>query len=109
MANEPEFQAVDTGGPPRIRIGDELQRRGLLTDSQLQVALGEQKRVHRPLGEIVVALGFVRSIDTARILSEQLGLPIVSPDDLEPEPMILDQLDRELVRKARAFPVKVEA
>lgn len=109
MANEPDQIPVDPSGAPRIRIGDELQRRGLLTDSQLQVALGEQKRVHRPLGEIVVSLGFVRSIDTARILSEQLGLPIVSPDEVEPEPMILEQLDRELVRRARAFPIKVAA
>ncbi|MFT5733715.1 MAG: type IV pilus assembly protein PilB [Planctomycetota bacterium] len=109
MVDEKEGPQGDPGGAPRVRIGDELQRRGLLTDSQLQVALGEQKRVHRPLGEIVVSLGFVRSIDTARILSEQLGIPIVSADALEPESMILDQLDRELVRKARAFPIKVEA
>lgn len=93
----------------RVRIGDELVRRGLLTETQLGVALAEQRRVHRPLGEIVVSLGFVRAIETARLLSEQLGLPIVTPDDIEPEPMILAALDPDLVRDARAFPIAVES
>ncbi len=109
MAIDKESTPPEPSSAPRIRIGDELQRRGLLTATQLQVALGEQKRIHRPLGEIVVSLGFVRSIDTARILSEQLGLPIVGPDDIEPEELILASLDRELVRKARAFPISISA
>ncbi|MEM8709772.1 MAG: ATPase, T2SS/T4P/T4SS family [Planctomycetota bacterium] len=102
-------RSPDGGGAPRIRIGDELQRRGLLTETQLQVALGEQRRVHRPLGEIVVSLGFVRSLDIAQILSAQLGIPIVHPDDLDPEPMVLEGLDRQLVREARAFPISIKA
>ncbi len=109
MADPQTSGAPEPSSAPRIRIGDELQRRGLLTATQLQVALGEQKRIHRPLGEIVVSLGFVRSIDTARILSEQLGLPIVGPDDVEPEEMILESLDRQLVREARAFPISISA
>ncbi len=94
--------------PPRIRIGDELQARGLLTANQLQVALAEQRRVHRPLGEILVSLGFVRAIDTARLLSEQLGLPLVTAGEVTPEPMILATLDPDLVRSARAFPISLE-
>lgn len=93
---------------PRIRIGDELLRRGLITDTQLQVALAEQRRVHRPLGEILVSLGFVQAIETARLLSEQLGLPLVRPDDIEPEAMILAALDPDLIRTARAFPISIE-
>lgn len=94
-------------GAPRIRIGDELLRRGLIDETQLQVALAEQRRVHRPLGEILVSLGFVRAIDTARLFSEQLGLPIARVDDIEPEAMILAALDPQLVREARAFPIAI--
>ena len=97
-----------SNAPKRIRIGDELLRRGLINETQLHVALSEQRRVHRPLGEIFVSLGFVQAIDTARLLSEQLGLPIVRPDDIEPEQFVLDALDPELVRSARAFPYAIE-
>lgn len=104
-----EFEAGNAGGQkPRLRIGDALVARGLLTDEQLQVALAEQRRVHRPLGDILVALGFVRAIDTARFLSEELGLPIVSPEELDPDPLVLASLDPNLVRTARAFPISLE-
>lgn len=97
------------GTPKRIRIGDELLQRGLINETQLQVALSEQRRVHRPLGEILVSLGFVQAIDTARLLSEQLGLPLISPDEIEPEEFVIEALDPELVRRARAFPYSIEA
>ncbi|MEO1699444.1 MAG: ATPase, T2SS/T4P/T4SS family [Planctomycetota bacterium] len=95
-------------GAPRMRIGDELLRRGLITEEQLQLALAEQRRFHRPLGEILVSLGFVKAIDTARLLSEQLGIPIVSTDDLEPDPLVLESLDTNMVRAARAFPLALD-
>ena len=101
-------QGFVPGTAPRIRIGDELLRRGLLSEAQLQVALAEQRRVHRPLGEILVSLGFVQAIETARLLSEQLGLPLVRPDEIEPEAMVLAALDPKLVREARAFPIAIE-
>ncbi|MEL6716201.1 MAG: ATPase, T2SS/T4P/T4SS family, partial [Planctomycetota bacterium] len=91
-----------------MRIGDELLRRGLITEEQLQLALAEQRRFHRPLGEILVSLGFVKAIDTARLLSEQLGIPIVSTDDLEPDPLVLESLDTNMVRAARAFPLALD-
>lgn len=109
MTNTPDSPAVESAVQPsrRIRIGDELLARGLINETQLQVALAEQRRVHRPLGEIFVSLGFVKAIDTVRLFSEQLGLPIADMETLEPEPMVLAALDPNLVRTARAFPIAI--
>jgi type IV pilus assembly protein PilB len=41
------------------RLGDRLLARGLLRAAELDIALAEQRRAHRPLGEILVELGFV--------------------------------------------------
>ncbi|MEM9380060.1 MAG: ATPase, T2SS/T4P/T4SS family [Planctomycetota bacterium] len=100
-----------TDGPveaPRMRIGDELQRRGLLTDTELQVALTEQRRDHRPLGQILVSLGFVRANEIAQLMSEQMALPLVTADECEPDALLLASLDPDLVRSARAFPIAIE-
>ena len=70
----------------RGRLGDRLIERGHLTSSQLDVALSEQRRAHRPLGEILVSLGFVRESHIASLIAEDLGLDLVVARDVEPDP-----------------------
>ena len=91
----------------RLRIGDTLLARGVLTQSELDVALGEQRRVHRPLGEILVSLGFVTPVQMAEVVAESLGLVVQRAVDLNPDPMLTAALDPAFVRATGAFPVKV--
>ncbi|PSN14971.1 hypothetical protein C7271_21275 [filamentous cyanobacterium CCP5] len=51
---------------PTKRIGDHLQEAGILTPSQLFVALYDQERTGLPLGEILVLRGWVdaKTVDT---------------------------------------------
>ena len=48
-------------------------QRGLLTEEQLQAALAEQGGSQRPLGEILIALGFVPATVIAQALATQHG------------------------------------
>ena len=53
----------------RIRIGDRLLEAGLITDDHIEVALSEQRRAYRPLGQILVSLGFVSAASSRSSVS----------------------------------------
>lgn len=91
--------------PKRKRLGEALIERGLLTSRQLQIALEEQKQAHRPVGEMLVSLGFVRPRDVAQIMAEELGLKLVDPRTVRPDTDLIAALDEGLVRSTKALPV----
>ena len=91
----------------KVRLGDRLIARGLIDESQLQVALGEQRRAHRPLGVILVSLGFLRQVDLARLQAEDLGLELVQAKEVEPDELVLTAVDRDFVRRVGAFPIEL--
>ena len=91
-----------------VRIGDRLQQRGLVTSEQLAVALSEQRRAYRPLGEILVSLGFVRAEDVAALMAEDLGLRLLRASDIEPDPLLISVVDRDFVRENGCMPVALE-
>jgi type IV pilus assembly protein PilB len=63
----------------RIRIGDILIKQGLLTESQLQEAMNEQKEQQGSrLGEILIRVGMIKEEDFAAALGSQLSVPYAS-------------------------------
>ncbi|HAU29213.1 MAG TPA: secretion system protein E [Rhodospirillaceae bacterium] len=58
----------------KIRIGEWLVEKGLISGDQLEVALLEQKRTQKLLGEVMVDLGFITENALAATLSESSGL-----------------------------------
>jgi type II secretory ATPase GspE/PulE/Tfp pilus assembly ATPase PilB-like protein len=89
----------------RALLGARLVARGALTEEQLALALGEQRRAHRPLGEILLALGFVAEEDVARLRAEDHGLAFAPGGDLRPDPALCAGLDTEFVQRAGALPL----
>jgi Mrp family chromosome partitioning ATPase len=55
----------------RPKIGRVLCREGLITEEQLQQALSAAERAGRPLGEVLVELGFVTAADVAHATAVQ--------------------------------------
>ena len=75
----------------RIRIGDLLVKKQLITEDQLNVALNEQKKRRQRLGKLLVDLGFVEEDDLLNLLAEQLQIPFVD--------LAHKELQRETVMK----------
>ncbi|MEZ6005752.1 MAG: ATPase, T2SS/T4P/T4SS family [Planctomycetota bacterium] len=92
----------------RLRVGDALIARGRISETQLDVALREQRRVHRPLGEILLSLGFVRQEHLAEVVAEGLGLPLLRMADIRPDSLLIAALDPAFVQSTGAFPIRVE-
>lgn len=61
----------------RIRLGDLLVSKEMITEAQLQHALQEQKLSGRKLGHTLVELGFVEEMALLNLLSDQLNIPFI--------------------------------
>jgi hypothetical protein len=70
---------------PWRQLGTLLADEGLLTETELELALDEQRRTGRLLGQIVVDRGYVSAFSLARVLSAQHGVALQTPEP-EPEP-----------------------
>jgi len=71
---------------PWRQLGELLADDGLLTETELELALDEQRRTGRLLGQIVVDRGYVSAFSLARVLSSQHGVDLRATADPEPEP-----------------------
>src|SRR6185437_9622168 len=74
---------------PWRQLGTLLADEGLLTDTELELALDEQRRTGRLLGQIVVDRGYLSAFSLARVLSAQHGLELQKPEE-EPEPHLAE-------------------
>jgi hypothetical protein len=70
---------------PWRQLGTLLADEGLLTETELELALDEQRRTGRLLGQIVVDRGYLSAFSLARVLSAQHGVELHTPQ-AEPEP-----------------------
>jgi len=75
----------------RIRIGDLLVEKNMISETQLQHALQEQKLTGRKLGATLVELGYVEENALLSLLSAQLNIPFVELKQF--------RFDRQLVQK----------
>ena len=64
----------------RPQLGELLVQHGVITQDELAIALDEQTRTGRPLGEVVVALGLAPGPIVAQALATQHGGGIVKTE-----------------------------
>jgi len=89
--------------PERIRLGDLLIQQGLLTDEQLKLALGEQKRSGRKLGRIFVESGYVTEEAIAKALARQLQADFVDLRSFQPRPDLIKLIPEAQARRFRTL------
>jgi hypothetical protein len=73
---------------PWRQLGELLADEGLLTETELELALEEQQRTGRLLGQIVVDRGYLSAFSLARVLSAQHGVAVQAPAEPAPEPKL---------------------
>lgn len=92
-----------------LRLGELLMNEKLFTRGQLEEALQAQAVFGGRLGTILIEMGAIGELDLARVLSKQMGVPFVSPDQLVDIPRAaLDALSPELAMKFQCLPIHVE-
>jgi len=90
----------------RIRLGDLLIEHKLISQSQLQAALDEQKKSGRRLGRVLIANGYVDEDAMLQVLSEQMRIPYVDLSMFELNPKLVHLLPETDARRHRALVLK---
>jgi len=88
----------------KIRLGDLLVEKGLVTESELQHALKVQKESNftKRLGEILVDEGFVTEREIAEQLAEQLHLEFIDLYGVELDSKLLGRFPIQVLKNAWA-------
>lgn len=89
----------------KIRLGDCLVQKGLITEEQLNSALEEQKNKGLKLGETVVTLGFVEENDVIDVLCDQLGIEYIDLRKIKIDEEIGKMLNEDFIRKNCLIPI----
>lgn len=76
-----------------LKLGEILIQQGLITEKQLQEAIGVQKKERGRIGEILVKLGIITEEHMAEALGTQMGIPYYSSKNLD---LLKPQPDQEL-------------
>ena len=87
-------------------LGDILIARGLITDSQLESALEEQKRTHKKLGEVLIALGILSEEQITEIRALQLDVSYVNLQSEIIEANAIALVSETLARSNKLLPVR---
>src|SRR5438270_3117768 len=91
-----------------LRLGEMLIERRQITAEDLERALELQKERGDKLGKILVDLGFIAMRDVLGALSDQLGVPLVTPDGPPPAAPEIDGLTARFLRQCRSYPIAVD-
>ncbi len=91
----------------RPKIGDLLVAAGAINPTQLGAALADQQSFGKPLGYILVQMGYLDEETLTRTLARQLKLPVAWLRDKWLEDAVRDLLPAELALKHRVLPLSV--
>ena len=95
--------------PKPKRIGDILIEKGILTQDQLHIALTEQKKTtDRPLGKIIVSLGFATEAVVRDALGEALGQESVDLSRVVVDSDVLKLINKDMARRYRVLPMSLD-
>jgi type IV pilus assembly protein PilB len=90
----------------KIRIGDFLIKKGLLSEAQLKVALSEQKKLGKKLGQVLIDLGYIEEDVLLKVIAEQLKVEIISADDIEFTNDLKKIIPENIARRLNIIPIK---
>ena len=89
----------------KIRIGDCLVQKGLITEEQLQQALEAQKQKGSKIGETLVDLGFITEDDLIDVLTEQLRIEYVDLRKYKVPEEVTELLKESFMRENSLLPI----
>lgn len=93
---------------PRQRLGELLLAAQKLTARDLERALSAQQEMGGMLGHVLVRLGLVSESDVAQTVARQLGVPLISAQDLADPILEVEGLLPEFLRAHAVCPIRVE-
>jgi len=91
-----------------LKIGEILVKKGIISQSQLDTALKEQKKHiadNQKLGSYLVSLGYATEVDIANVLGAQYNLPVMRIEGLRIKPEVTAVISETLAKKYNIMPL----
>ena len=76
----------------RVRLGELLLEKKVISEEQLTEALHEQRRSGRKLGRALIDIGAISEVELHKCLAEYLEIPYVDLAHLTVDPKVVSQL-----------------
>jgi len=89
------------------RLGEELIQQGLITKDQVSIALKEQKKTAKPLGEALVSLGFVSEGALRDVLGKMLGKESIDLSKVVPDTDALSLIPKDISTRFNIIPISL--
>ena len=87
------------------KLGEIFLRKNLVSEIDLNRALAESKRNHVPIGSTLFSMGLITLEQLKSVLHEQLGVDIVSTDQLTRQKDYVHVLPEEFIKSNFAIPI----
>ncbi len=97
------------GGRKKLRLGDVLVNEQVITQEQLDKALGMQRGSGKKLGEVLVDEGITTEEGIARALSRQLGIDMIELQNVKIPEEILKLVPSNVLKKHKMIPFEYAA
>jgi len=90
----------------KIRLGDLLVEKKLISEDQLKQVLIEQKRSGHKLGRVLVENGFVDEDLLLNLLAQQLDVPYIDLSALTFDPKVVNLIPETIARRYRVLALR---
>ena len=105
---EPPKQTPAYGRHRPMRLGELLVTAGVVTEADVERALGVQRLGGGRLGSILVKLKLCTDEQIRGALREQMGVDVVDLGTVKPDPSVLRLIPIDLVKKYEVIPLNLE-
>lgn len=92
----------------RVKLGELLINRKLISEQQLAEALAEQKKTGRKLGRVLTDIGAISETEMHQCLAEYLDIPFVDLAHMSFDPKVVNRLPENHARRYRALVIKAD-
>ncbi|MBF0110116.1 MAG: type II/IV secretion system protein [Magnetococcales bacterium] len=96
------------GERSREMLGTLLTRKGVISADQLRIALTEQQRQEKPLGKVLVEMGFVSEGMMRDLLGEALGQRSVDLSQVVVDAEAVRLVNKEFAKRVRMLPISYD-
>lgn len=94
---------------PKVRLGDRLVNMGLISQDQVAIALIEQKKTGKMIGQALIDLGFISEAQMREVLGETLGRGSIDLSSLVPDAEAVALISKQLAVRHKVVPVNYNA
>lgn len=90
----------------KIRLGDLLVEKGIISEPQLMQALADQKKTGHKLGRQLITSGLVNEQQLMEFLSTQLNIPFIDLKQFKYDPETVKLIPETMARRYRVMALK---